>query len=190
MNLFVAFGPFVAEGGGVSVDSEGIVTHSPIWPEASELIYGTIASLLIFALLFKFAGPAIKKGLAARTAKIQGELDASADAKAAATTEAANIRQAKGDIAAERERMLADADVAAEALVADYEARLDTEIAELRARAQADIATARTREGDELRAEIARYTVAAVDRAVVDSLDAATQQELIESFIQKVGATA
>ena len=61
-----------AEGqhGDLHCDSEGIVTHNPILPETAEIIYGGIASLLIFALLYKLAWPQIKKGMAARTERI------------------------------------------------------------------------------------------------------------------------
>jgi F-type H+-transporting ATPase subunit b len=173
----------------VSIDSQGIVTHSSFLPETAEIIYGGLASILIFALLIKFAGPALTKGLAARTAKIQKELDSAAGDKAAAATEAADIRQALGDINAERERLLAEAAAQGEALVADFNTRLDTEVAELHARAAADIETAKSRQGDELRAEISRLSSAAAERAVATSIDDATHQQLIEDFIQKVGST-
>lgn len=186
----VTLGRFVAADDEVTIDTEGIVTHSSILPETAEIIYGGLASIIIFGLLIKFAGPAMKKALASRTDKIQKELDGAASDKAAATQEAAGIRQAKGDINAERARLLADADAQAEAMVADFHSRLDVEVEELRARAQADIATARTRGSDELRAEISRLSSTAADRAVAESIDAATQQDLIESFIAKVGASA
>ena len=35
-------------------------THHAILPEGYELLFGIPASLLVFGLLFKFAGPAIK----------------------------------------------------------------------------------------------------------------------------------
>lgn len=171
-------------------DSEGITTHSWIWPERAELIYGIAASLIIFALLVKFAGPAMKKGMAARTARIQKELDDAAGDKASAATEAADIRQAKGDIGAERERLLADAAAQAEAMLADGRSRLETEVAEMKARAIADIETAKGRSADELRGEIARMSASAAERAVAESIDDATHQDLIEAFIQKVGASA
>ena len=175
----------------VTVDSDGhIVTHSPILPETPEIIYGGLASLLIFFLLYKFAWPQMKKALAARTAKIQKELDESAADKASATAEAAQIRQAKGDIDAERARILAEAQKQAEAVLVDGRARIDTEVADLEAKSVADIAAARNRVGDELRAEIARLSVAAVDQVVTGSLDDATHQRLIEDFIARVGATS
>jgi len=102
-----------------------------LWPEQAEPIYGSIASIIIFAALFKFAGPAVKKAMADRTASIQDELDSSAQAKSEAEAEAAQIRQAAGDIDAERQRLFAEADAQAEQLLADGRARLDEEVAEL-----------------------------------------------------------
>ena len=73
-----------------------------------------------------------------------------------AEAEAAQIRQAKGDIDAERARLLAEAEAQAAAVLADGRARLDDEVAELEAEPVADIAAAGSRVSDELRAEIAR----------------------------------
>lgn len=172
-------------------DSNGkVVSKHWLFPETAEILYGGLASLIIFAVLIKFGGPAVKKAFAARTERIQAELDGAANARQAAEVEAAQIRQAKGDIEAERARMLAEAEEQAALVLSEGRARLDQEVAELEARATADIATAGTRVADELRAEIARLTSAAVDHVVTGSLDDATQQELIESFISRVGASA
>jgi|GEM_PF-108270 len=169
-------------------DSEGIVTHDPILPETKEIIWGGLASLIIFALLAKFAFPAITKALRARTQRIQDDLDGAAAARTSATAEAAQIRQAMGDIQAERARVLAEAEAQAASVVEDGRARLVQELAEIETRAMADIAAARSRTGDELRAEIARLSTAAVDHVVTGSLDEATHQQLIEGFIARVGA--
>jgi F-type H+-transporting ATPase subunit b len=185
MNLVAAL---VGAAGGEHED----ITQTPskFWPEGYEMLFGIPASLLVFFLLWKFAGPAVKKAMAARTAKVQAELDAGEAARAAAEAEAAEIRKAKGDIAAERERLLAEAEAQSAAVLEDGRARLAQELTELEARAEADIAAAAARIGDELRAEIARLSIAAVDHVVTGSLDDATQQELIESFIAAVGAGA
>ena len=165
-------------------------TPSKFWPEGYEMLFGIPASVIVFFLLWKFAGPAVKKGMTARTAKIQAELDAGEADRVAAQAEAANIRQAKGDIGAERARLLAEADTQAAALLEDGRARLAQEVAELETRAEADLAAAAARSGDELRAEIAKLSSAAVDHVVTGSLDDATQQALVESFIATVGAGA
>ncbi len=184
-------GRLVAEEEHVVTDSDGhVTTHSWILPETAEIIWGGLASIIIFAMLWKFAGPAIKKGMAARTERIQKELDAAASDKATAANEAAQIRQAKGDIAAERARILAEADTQAAAVLDDGRVRLRQELADIEAKTLADIAAAQGRAGDELRAEIARLSVAAVDHIVTGSLDDSTQQALIENFIARVGATS
>ncbi len=164
-------------------------TPSKYWPEGYEI---AVRHPRFAAGVRRCCGssPArpIKKGMAARTAKIQAELDAGEADRVAADAEAARIRQAKGDIAAERARLLAEADAQASALLEDGRARLAQELVELDARAEADIVAAAGRSGDELRAEIARLSAAAVDHVVTGSIDAATHQELIENFIAKVGA--
>lgn len=170
-------------------DSKGITTHSWIWPEASELIYGTISSVVVFYLLYKFGLPPARKAMAQRTERIQKELDAAAAAKSAAEAEAAEIRRAKGDIEGERARLLADADLQAEQLLADGRQRLATEIAEMHARAEIEIAQLATRSGDELRAEISRLSIAATEKLVAEHLDDATRNDLVEAFIAKVGAS-
>lgn len=178
----------LAAEGGEPID--GARSEHWLWPADAELIYGTIASLLIFAALFKFAGPAVKKAMAARTERIQAELDESAAAKATAEAEAAEIRRAAGDIESERQRLLAEADDQAAALLAEGRARLEQEVADLEARADADIAVAAARANDELRAEISRLASAATDRVLASGvLDDQTQQALIENFIAKVGAS-
>lgn len=161
-----------------------------LWPEKAELIYGTISSLLIFGLLWKFAGPAIKKAMSDRTERIQNELDTSASAKAEAESEAADIRLAAGDIDGERQRLFAEADIQAEALLVEGRTNLEREVTELEARGEADIASAGGRANDELRAEISRLSNSATERLLAGGvIDDATQQALIEGFISKVGAS-
>lgn len=174
--------------GDYACDDKGVITHSPILPETAEIIFGGLASVLIFVLLAKFAGPQIKKAMAARTARIQKQLDDAKADRESAAKEATDIRQAKGDISAERNRIMADAETQAASVLTEGRARLATELAELEAKAQTEIAASANRVGDELRAEVARLSVAAVDHVVTGSLDAATHQELIENFISRVGA--
>jgi len=172
----------------IPFDDKGYTTVDPIFAPIKELLPATLASIIVFGLLYKFAGPIIKKSFTDRTAGIQKELDDSAAAKVAAEAEAERIREAQGDIDAERARLYAEADAQAAALLADGRVRLDAEMAELESRAESDIAAAAGRSSDELRAEIARYSGDAVDRIVNETLDDAAQQDLIEGFIARVGA--
>jgi F-type H+-transporting ATPase subunit b len=172
------------------IDEDGYVTAAnPILPPIKEIFIGGAASLIVFVALWKFAGPAIAKALSDRTARIQGELDGAVEAQVDADRQAAEIRTALGDIEGERERLFAEADTQAEAILTDGRARLDQEIAELHTRADADIAAASSRSGDELRSEIGRHASFTIERVVAESLDDAAQHDLIESFIQRVGAS-
>jgi F-type H+-transporting ATPase subunit b len=170
-------------------DDQGYTTHHWLWPEQAELIYGTLASLIVFYLLWRFGRKPAADAMRGRTERIENELEESAQAEADAEAEAGRIRQALGDIQAERQRMLAAADAQAEALLRDGRARLAAEVAELETKADADIEASRGRTSDELRNEIARLASGAADRVVESSLDDAAQQRLVEDFIQKVGAT-
>lgn len=161
-----------------------------LWPEQAELIYGSLASIMIFAAIYKFAGPAVKKAMSDRTERIQEELDTSASAKTDAEAEAADIRQAAGDIDGERQRLFAEADVQAEALLVEGRANLEREVTDMHARAEADIASAGGRVNDELRAEISGLSHTATEQLLAGgAVDDTTQQDLIEGFISKVGAS-
>lgn len=159
-----------------------------ILPERAEYVYGGLASLIIFSLLWKFAGPQIQKAMAARTERIQKELDSSADARRNAEDEATRIRSALGDIESERARILAEADAQAAKLLQEGRARIEVEMRDMQTKAEADIAAATSRSSDELRSEIARLSSVAAERAVSSALDDGTKQGLIEDFISKVGA--
>ncbi len=193
MSIFVTAGAltarFLPTAEEIPFDDKGYTTIDPIFPPLKELVPGTLASLIIFTLLWKFAWPSIKKSMNDRTARVQQSIDDAASAKVAAQTEAESIRHAQGDIEAERTRLLADADAQATALLADGRARIDVEMAELEARAITDIEAAATRGVDELRAEIARGASTAIDRVVEVTLDDAAHQDLIEGFIARVGAS-
>ena len=164
-------------------------THHWLFPEKAEILYGGIASCIVFAGLYKFGWPMIVKAMNARTAKIQKELDGAAAARSKSESDASGIRTALGDIESERRKILAEADSQATAIIADGRARIVKEVAELEAKAAADLAAARGRSGEELRGEIARLSSAAISSAVAASLNDRSQQDLIESFIKSVGAS-
>lgn len=170
------------------VDDQGYTSSEPILPPIKELFIGSAASLIVFAVLYKFAWPQIKAGMEARTERIQTELDDSAAARTQAESDAAEIRKSLGDVDGERSRLFAEADAQAASLLEDGRARLANEVADLEAKADVDIAAAAGRGADDLRADIARYSSQAIEQAVTVSLDDATQQELIEGFIARVGA--
>lgn len=170
-------------------DGLGSTSLNPYFAPIEEVIIGGLATLIVFIMLYKYAWPAIAKGMKDRTARIQGDLDSSAEARQQAETDAAEIRNSLGDVDGERTRLFAEADAQASALLDDGRLRLAKEIEELEAKAEADIAAAAGRGADDLRADISRFASQAIETSVDASLDDATHQELIESFIARVGAS-
>ena len=164
------------------------VSHHWLYPEIGEIIYGGLAAVIVVGALVKFAGPSVKKSFRARTERIQKELDDAAAAKVKAEEDAKGIRAALGDIASERARILAEADVQANAVLNEGRARIAAEVADLEAKADADLAAARGRSTDELRSQIAMLAAYATPIVVAQTLTEQTKTELVESFIQNVGA--
>lgn len=169
-------------------DDRGITAANPILPPVWEIALQTIAFTVIVGIIVKFAGPAIKNYYSSRTERIQREMDEGVAARASAESEAQRIRTSLGDIATEREQIIAEARAQAEAVLIDGRARLEAEVAELEERAVAEIASIAGRSGDELRAEITRSANASIDEVVARCLDESLHQQLIEDVIARVGA--
>ena len=158
-------------------------------PENYEIIFGGFASLLIFWALWKFAIPPLRKSLEARSERIGLQLGSAAAARAEAVSAAAAIRASKGDIGAERARLLAEADDTAARVLAEGRARLTQEVAALEAKADSDISVGQGRVGAEVQAQVSAIAAAATPHVVNASLDEATQHALVEDFIARVGAS-
>jgi F-type H+-transporting ATPase subunit b len=167
----------------------GITTPYKWWPEPYEIIWGGIASLLVFGALFKFAGPQFKKALAARREGIATDLMKAHNNKVSAEHTAANIRSDKGDIQGERTRLFAEADETAARVLSEGRARIEVEVREAESKGLADIEASKGRVGAEIQGQVATLAAAATEQVVRGSIDAVTQQRLIEDFIAKVGGS-
>ena len=175
----------LAEGGSVDDCHEA---PSPILPALDELIWGTISFVLLFLLMWKFAFPALKKGMNDRTERIRSDLDAAESAKTEAVGVLDGYKAQLADAKNEAARIIEDARQSADALKKDQEARLQTELAETRARAAADIEAAKAQATADLRGELAQLAVGAASAVVNKNLDAAAQTQLIEDYINSVGS--
>jgi F-type H+-transporting ATPase subunit b len=176
--------PILLDGGSVDDCHE---SPSPILPAVDELVWGTISFILLFLLMRKFAYPAIKEGMNARTERIRADLDAAETAKSEAVGVLDGYKAQLADAKAESARIIEEARQAADALKKDQEARLQTELAEARARAAADIESAKAQATADLRGELASLAVGAASAVVNKNLDPAAQTQLIEDYINRVG---
>jgi F-type H+-transporting ATPase subunit b len=183
MNLIAAVAVFAQEA------EPKFEAENKWFPEAAEILWGTIAFVIIVALLWKLAYPPIAKAMRGRTQRIADELEGAEKAKADAEGEVTRIRQNLADVDTERARILADATQTAERLRVDGVVRNDAEVADLEARAVADIAAMRTRAMSELQRQVATWSGEGTERIVLSQLDDETLERLVEDAIAKIGAS-
>jgi F-type H+-transporting ATPase subunit b len=163
--------------------------HHWLFPETKEIVLGGLAFFIIAGLLWVKAMPAARKGFAARTERIANQLDESAAARASAEAEVAGVRAELAGADDEAARIVAEAHEAAAAYKADAALRIEQDLVDARTRALAEIASSGDRSANELQAQIGRLSLGAAERVITAGLDDATQQDLIERFIQQVGAS-
>ena len=159
---------------------------SPILPATDELVWGVLSFAVLFFVMQKFAYPAIKEGMAARSARIKADLDAAESAKSEAVDVLDKYRADLADAKSEAGRIIEAARQSADAPKRDQESRLQSELAELRTKAAADIESAKVQAIADLRGEVAQLAIGAAEVVVSKNLDQATQVQLIEDYINQV----
>lgn len=161
---------------------------NPVFPEMNELIWVTLAFLLLLAVGIKVAYPAITAAMAARSDKIREDLEAAERTRLDAERAAADYRASLGDAESESARIMDEARAAAEAYRASQKTAADAEAAEIRAKANTDADSIKSQALSDLRADVVQLAVGAAEQVVQRNLDAAAQAELIENYINQVGS--
>ncbi len=169
--------------------SEAHEPNSLVLPsDINEVIWGTIGFLTVFTLIVWKGGPAIKNMWNARIERIRSEIETAEATRSEAEAKLAKIDSDIANADAERRRILDEARETAASLKTQIIAKAGTDASDLRARGAADVDSAKTQATSDLQAEIAVLALGAAEKVVANNLDSATQTELIENYIQKVGA--
>lgn len=153
-----------------------------------EVVVAGIASIIIFALLYwKGAGPA-KKMLSDRSERIAKEIEDAEKAHTDAQSKLDDVQNRIANAENERQRILVEARQTAEALKTQIVARADDEAEALKVRAAADIESSKAQAIADLQAEVGTLALGAAEAVIAANLDPATQSQLIDSYIDQVGA--
>lgn len=160
---------------------------NPLLPETGEIVWGGIAFVLVFVALWKFALPAISKGMNDRTERIRSEIDEADRLKAEAASTLAQYQASLADAKAEASRIIDEARTAAEAVRADVIARAEAEANEVKAKGREDVEAGKARAITELQAQVGDLTIALAEKVVERSLDDATNRQLIDNYINNLG---
>ena len=162
---------------------------NPILPDVAELIYGALAFVIVFAVLAKFAFPALSKMLAERSGKIQSDLEKAEQSRMSAEQELAEYRQQLAGARDEANRIIEEARKTAEQLRRDLQTKAEREAQATVARAQEEIRAERDRVFQDLRAQVGVIAVELAGRVVGQSLDPSAHQRLIDEDIDEVAVS-
>lgn len=165
-------------------EAEGI---DLLLPESSELIAGVIAFLIIFAVVWKFALPALNKTLEARQEAIVGQIRDAEKTKAEAESLLADYKSQVEGAQGEANQIIEEARVTAESIRSDIVARADTEAASLMERARTDVANEKDRAAAALRQDVANLSLDMAEKVVGGSLDRDAQAALVDQYLEDLG---
>jgi F-type H+-transporting ATPase subunit b len=164
----------------------GAEEHNPILPEADELIFGSLAFLLVFVVLARYAFPRLNKGLQERRDKIRGDLEKAEDARKEAESSLERYRRQLQEARAEAGTIVEDSRKTAEQMRRDLLARAEDESRQIVAKAQEEIRAERDRAMQELRRTLAEASVDLAARVVGQELDRDRQVRLVDEYIDEV----
>jgi len=160
---------------------------NPLLPSSNELIWGSLAFLVLLGIMWKFGVPAVKNMEQAREERIRNDLEGAERARNEAEAEKAQYLSQIAGAREEAGRVIEEARQSAEQVRRDLVARAEAEANEIRQRAEADINVQRQRAMSELRGDVAQLSIDHAERIVERNHDRATQEQLVDSFIDQVG---
>ncbi len=159
---------------------------NPILPATNEIIWGGLSFLILLGMMWKFAFPAVKNGMEARTERIRSDLAAADQAKVDAQAVQTQYEAQLADAKTEAARIVDEARQSADQVRTDLIARAEAEAAELRERANGEIESMRVQAIADVQSEVSEIAIGAAERVVGGSLDRDAQSQLVEAYIQEL----
>ena len=170
-------------------DSPVVPGSSPILPAWPELIIGTIAFLIVFAVLAKVLLPRIQKTLAKRTDAIEGGIQKAEAAQAEANRTLDQYRAQLSEARHEAARLREEAKEQGAQIIAEMREQAQAEARRVTEAAQAQLAADRQQALAALRTEVGAISVELASKIVGESLsDEARQRRLVDRFLDELEA--
>jgi F-type H+-transporting ATPase subunit b len=158
---------------------------NPLLPEVNEIIWGSLAFLVLLGAMWKFGVPAVRNMERAREERIRNDLESAERARTEAEAEKTQYEAQIADARNEAGRIIEEARQSAEVVRRDLITRAEAEARDIRDRAQADIANQRAQAMAQLRDEVAELSIDLAGRIVERNLDTDTNRQLVESFLEQ-----
>ncbi len=164
--------------------------QSPILPAANELIWGTVAFLILLFLMYRTVFPSINQAYKDRRANIEGKLEKAESDREEAEQLLEQYRRRLRDAEDETQRILEEARSNAERVRRDLLAKAEADASRELDHARLAIRAERDQAIRQLRNEVGTLAVELATRVVGDSLDRERQLRLVDEYIEELGTQA
>jgi len=171
-------------------EAAGAESRNPILPAWNELIWGTIAFLILLFIMYRTVFPSVNKALADRRANIEGKLEQAEREREEADQLLEQYRRRLRDAGDETQRILEEARANAERVRRDLLAKAEADAGRELDRARQAIRGERDQAIRQLRNEVGTLAVELATRVVGDSLDRDRQLRLVDEYIDELGNQA
>jgi F-type H+-transporting ATPase subunit b len=161
---------------------------NPILPSGTEILWGTLAFVVLVVLMWKFAFPAVQKAMQARTEKIRSNLDDAEHIRTEAQQILEDYQRQLADARNESNRIIEEARQAAEQVRQDMIRRADDEVAELRRRNAEDLRAAQERVLSQLQMQVRGLAIELAEKVIAANLDRDRNLQLVDQFIAELNA--
>jgi F-type H+-transporting ATPase subunit b len=164
--------------------------QSPILPAWNELIWGTIAFLILLVLMYRTVFPSINQAYKDRRANIEGKLEKAEKDRAEAEKLLEQYRRRLRAAEDETQRILDEARARADRVRREVLAKAEGDAGRELERARQAIRAERDQAIRELRSEVGTLAVELATRVVGDTLDRDRQLRLVDQYIEELGDQA
>ena len=164
--------------------------QSPILPATNELIWGTVAFLILLFLMYRTVFPQVNKAFKDRRTNIEGKLEQAEKDREEAEGLLEQYRRRLRDAEDETQRILEEARANAERVRRELLSKAETDAGRELDRARQAIRAERDLAIRQLRSEVGTLAVELATRVVGDSLDRDRQLRLVDGYIDELGNQA
>lgn len=163
-----------------------ILAQSLLEPSAGLIVWKTLAFLIFFGLLYKYAWGPIVRALRDREETIDSSIQRAEEALAEAKQIQADNQKARREAEKEAQRILREARESAEELRSEEVEKTRAKIRQMQEQAQAEIEREKQGALEELRNEVADLAIEAASKIIKEDMDDKRQRRLVGDFLDKL----
>jgi len=162
-------------------------SKNPILPATNEIIWGTVAFVLLLLILARTGVfKQIEHALAERTARIEGKLEKAEQIRREAEETLAEYRTLLAAAREESNRILEDARRSADQVRRELVQKAEAEASRVIQRAEEEIRAERDRAVSDVRREAATLALQLAERVIGETMDEARQLRLVDRYIEEI----